>query len=230
MKRTEAQLCLHDARRLAHEVGNVLTPAKAYLERALDQDRLDDRTKHLLSHVQSSLSRLVELIEGVLGRVEAGGACRVEEVVREVVGLMSVVDPSKCIAVRRVHEWAGATVAVPSIQVHQLLTNLILNALAAADSGSRIEVTLSSENGGALVSIRNDGQVMPEILVHAIKDGRLPPEGLAFRSNGSGIGLRTSLEIAAKYGICMDAQVDRRGATTVSLRFPVLVEQVHRAA
>jgi two-component system, NtrC family, sensor kinase len=114
--------------------------------------------------------------------------------------------------------WQGGllrTVALPSTQVRQILLNLLLNAVQAAEPGS--EVVCSIEHGRATIEFRvaNRGQPIPaERLNHLFE----PFVGTS--DGGNGLGLWVTYQLVQQLGGRIDVSSNATDGTVVAVSLP----------
>lgn len=107
----------------------------------------------------------------------------------------------------------------------QALINLLLNALAAVRPGDRLRLATSSTDGWVDLSVSDTGPGMPpEVLARCFE------EGFTTKRTGSGLGLAiVKSTVDAHSGTLLIDSEPGRG-TTVTMRFPVAVDQTGPAA
>jgi CheY-like chemotaxis protein len=104
--------------------------------------------------------------------------------------------------------------------VVQVLTNLILNAIAASPKGGVITVTAASANREAVdaddveITVTDEGPGVPEPLRGVLFEG-----GRSLRPGGAGIGLRHANDLAKSVGGALSLADTPRGAR-FSVRWP----------
>lgn len=118
-------------------------------------------------------------------------------------------------------EVAGLPIAsAPSLV--QVLTNLLLNALAFSPPGSEVRIEAQAgPHDHVLVRVEDQGPGIPE----AMRD-RLFEGGVSSRRGGAGIGLRHSAALAATSGgeLRLAEAARRTRGTCFELRWPVAIE------
>lgn len=82
---------------------------------------------------------------------------------------------------------------IPSTPVRQILLNLLLNAVAAAEPKGRLECRVATAEGNLRMSIANDGkEISAAKLEHLYEPFALPADG---RSEGNGLGLWVTYQL-----------------------------------
>lgn len=101
-----------------------------------------------------------------------------------------------------------------------MLTNLIKNALEATPRTVPVEVSLTRAEAGALVTVRNRGEV-PEAIRHRFFQKHVT----AGKSRGTGLGAYSARLIAEAHGGGVELDTSEPGWTTVRLRLPLAAGQ-----
>jgi CheY-like chemotaxis protein len=81
----------------------------------------------------------------------------------------------------------------------QILTNLLLNAIAFTPRGSSVTLSLCEESAHAVFSVRDQGPGIPEERAHSLFCGG-PGGPVSTRRGGAGVGLRHSHSLAEMHG------------------------------
>jgi CheY-like chemotaxis protein len=111
--------------------------------------------------------------------------------------------------------FTGPTALVDDARVLlQILTNLLLNAVAFSPPGGRVEVSARNEHGEALILVADEGPGIPEE-----RRRRLFQRGSSTRRGGAGIGLAHAHELSSSHGGELSLLEAPRGAT-FQLRWP----------
>jgi signal transduction histidine kinase len=105
--------------------------------------------------------------------------------------------------------------------VHQLVTNLIDNAVGHNTPGGNIRITTRTSHDGAVVSVTNSGQVIPPAEVDRLFQPfqRFGPR-IARRDGGHGLGLSIVRAITIAHGATVEAHVRPEGGLTIDVTFP----------
>jgi CheY-like chemotaxis protein/two-component sensor histidine kinase len=197
-----------------HEVSNALTVVLGWLDRTL-AGGLDAEQQRALSiararaldgrdiarraigalpqePVQQTLAALLD--EALLGVLPEASSCGVRVSLRPLTGGPALLDDARVVL--------------------QILTNLLLNAVAFSPEGGQVEVTARIEDGDALILVADDGPGIPEE-----RQRRLFQRGATTRRGGAGIGLAHAHELARAHGGDLSLSDAPRGASFL-LRWP----------
>ncbi len=206
---------------VAHEFNNLLGGILGCLESA--RAGTDDPSVHDdLSMAQRTAGRAAELVSALLG-VARPGSGRFEPVPLETV-LDDVLRAAAVTARQRGIELASEIEASPVVegdegQLHQVVLNLVTNALQAVDDGERIVVRLAATEGRALLEVRDSGPgVDPE------DRGRVFEPFFTRRSGGTGLGLFVSYGIVERHGGRIEVDEAPEGGARFTVRLPLARE------
>lgn len=212
--------------RLAHEIRNPLSSMDIHFQ-LLEED-LED----LQPALRDAVSARLQTIRGELNRLEA--------IVKQYLRLAgpSAPDPEPvdvsalashaCALLRPEAERRGATIAeVPAValprvnadpgQVTQVLINLVINAIQAADNHGRIEVRVRAAGDEIAVEVADSGPGVPESQREAIFEPYYSD-----KSDGNGLGLWIAQQIAVAHRGSLDITDDAAlGGALFTLRLPV---------
>ncbi|MDI1449357.1 ATP-binding protein [Polyangium sp. 6x1] len=117
-------------------------------------------------------------------------------------------------------------------RVEQILSNLLDNALKFSPKGSAIEVRAQSDDGGAVLSVADQGPGLPaEMMEHVFDLFVQGEQGLARKSGGMGIGLALVKKLAELQGgsVSVVSAGEERGAV-FTVRFPEVSAPASTAA
>ncbi|GKS57000.1 hypothetical protein YTPLAS18_05270 [Nitrospira sp.] len=194
---------------VSHELRTPMTAIRGYIDNMLDglAGPLTEKQGHYLNRVKVNADRLTHMIAELLdlSRIEAG---KVELSLSEVDLRTLAIDVLD--EFQRMAQDKGVTVAMAAPEtvplfsgdrnkLHQVLTNLVGNALKFTPSEGRVEVSLSQPEPGILqVDVTDTGfgipaEELPRIFEKFFRGHTVPPE-----ARGAGLGLaivRTLIEL-----------------------------------
>lgn len=183
---------------IAHELKNPLASIKglsALVAREVSEGRAGerlavlrgevDRMQHILDELLTFTRPLVPL---AVTPVSVAGLCR------EVAALHEGLAGERGVALR-VQGDAGVSVACDPRKVHQVLINLLQNALTVSPAGSTITIAVQATADGAEIQVTDQGPGLdPEL------SARIFEPGVTGRSDGSGLGLTIARSLARQHG------------------------------
>jgi CheY-like chemotaxis protein len=201
-----------------HDVSNVLTVLLGWVAQARAAPVLADELDHALAIIESRARAARDLARRAIG-AEAAVEDRedaLDAIVHDVVGALTVEAARADVSIEVVEQADSALVA-HAVDASQILTNVIMNALAWAPSGSRIVVETEIRPMDAVVIVQDEGPGVSPALAGSVFSGASGREG------GAGIGLRHARALARAAGGDLDLVVDssRRGAR-FRLRWPLV--------
>jgi two-component system CheB/CheR fusion protein len=111
-------------------------------------------------------------------------------------------------------------------RLHQVLNNVVANAIKFSGKGGRVDVFVAREGSLASVSIRDEGEgVAPEFLPHMFDRFRQADAGMTRRQGGLGLGLTIVREIMSLHGGTVRAEsAGKNQGTKIHLEFAVAEE------
>jgi len=187
----------------AHELRTPIAAIRAQAQVALTEPD-EARRQHALRASLEGCDRATRLVEQLLtlSRLEAGAAVAMRPVdlaalARQVVGDL---------APRALHKRQdlGAATEPCAVQgdatlLGVLLRNLVDNALRYSPPGARIDVTVRSADGQALLQVEDSGPGLPADQAQRL--GRRFERGLGHEESGSGLGWSIVRRIAEAHGL-----------------------------
>jgi signal transduction histidine kinase len=112
----------------------------------------------------------------------------------------------------------GLTAAVESVEFQRLLSNLVNNAVEAFDEhGGTVTVSLSANEGRALIKVRDDGKgISPDILSKLGRRGETHG-----KASGTGLGLFHARTKVESWGGTLELSSELGKGTTAALALPL---------
>jgi signal transduction histidine kinase len=213
---------------VAHDIGNSLSAVKihaAVLERTLPADQVDVRTRiGSIRHLTQQMDRLRQDLLDVAA-IEAGrlsfdpAEVALSDVVQDVLAGVSGMAAEKEMEVR-----ASIPADLPAAwadreRIHQVLSNLVGNAIKFTPHGGRIIVAAAAEDGGARVSVADTGPgIPPEHLPHVFDRFW---QARSTRRAGAGLGLAIARGIVEAHGGAIGVESAPGRGTTFHFTLPL---------
>jgi len=181
---------------LLHEIGGPLTAVQLQLEQLARRVALDSggvqRVGMLIDDV-ARLSRIVRWAGRAAVPALALGEHDLRSIARRVVALEAAVAEPRGVALAVRSADTPVLVACDGDRMHQVIRNLVRNALEAA--ASFVEVEVAGERDAVYVVVRDDGPgIAAEIL------DRLGQPFVTTKPDGTGIGLVVVMQTVAQHG------------------------------
>ena len=143
---------------VSHELRTPMTSIKGYVENMLDglTGGLTERQAYYLGRVKFNVERLTRMINDLLdlSRIEAGRVelarvpLPISELIPEIVESLQPVAQAKSISIQHRHQGAPVEISGDRDKLHQILTNLIQNAVKFTPSGGQISIETKPVAGG----------------------------------------------------------------------------------
>jgi signal transduction histidine kinase len=211
------------AGRIAHDLRNPIAATKGFLSLARGPfaGELTGRALECVEHADGAVTRMAELVDGLLAFAQVGAQPSCVETDLSVLAGNLTRDLRTLIEATAAHVEVGPLPVVTSdpTLLRQLLQNLLSNAIkyARPDAPPRVEIMGGASGSSWFVSVSDNGRGIPaadrahvfELFV------RLPG---AQDVEGSGIGLATCARIADALGARIDITDSPLGGTTVTVR------------
>lgn len=212
--------------RVSHELRSPLTVMRTNLSVLLEGlvGPVTPGQVELLGSCQDSIDRLSRLIENVLdlSRIESGNVCSNRaavdpfEVVQAVVNYLQAVARERRIELRAERDDGTAgTIWADSDQMHQVLLNLVDNALKFTPPGGTVRVSVESHGDATRFAVHDTGTGVPAQVRDRIFDRFVQgphPEGT--RRRGVGLGLSIARSLVELHGGSLEVSSEEgRGAT-----------------
>jgi signal transduction histidine kinase len=211
--------------KINHDLRNMLTSAQMASERLADSP--DPEVARVLPRLERALGRAAALSRNVLeyGRSEEPPPQRVRIALAPAIAAAAEDAGLTADGVRLVRSIpARLSLQADADQLHRILVNLMRNARQAIENdptrrtGRRgvIRVTASAEDGDVVLRIADDGPGIPPRL----SENLFEPFVSGRPSEGAGLGLAISRELAANHGGALSLVETGPTGTTFALRVP----------
>ncbi len=208
---------------IGHDLRTPLTAMRVAIE-AIEDGLVEDPDRYLKS-MKTDIDTLAELIDdlAVLTSFEAGGVrpyehVDVAELADETVEALAPLAAASGVSVR-----VGGSTPVPvrgdPAALGRVLRNLVDNALRYAPDGSVVEVSATTADGFAHVSVADEGPGFPPDLVSRAFDRFATDDPSRRRGSGTGLGLAIAKSVVEAHGGSIWIDRDAPGGS-VSFRIP----------
>ncbi|MFZ7086640.1 sensor histidine kinase [Curtobacterium sp. RRHDQ10] len=222
---------------VSHELRTPLAVQRAAIQIGLDDDADPTDVRRTREELLAANRRSEQLIEGLLVLAEADrglgdriGPVDVEALVQDVLVLHRA--SAAAVGVELVVDTAGsATVRGDRVLLHQLVTNLVDNAIAYNRPGGTVWVRVAPD--GAVLEVENTGTpIEPDAVPVLLEPFRRGPDGVAGGGRDragstagpsrphSGIGLSVVAAVTRVHGWTLAVDARSGGGLVVGLRMP----------
>jgi CheY-like chemotaxis protein len=211
-----------------HDVSNALTVLLGWVAEARTGRGSPEQVNRALAIVEERARTARDLARRAIGAqaVIDDREEPLDAVVSEVVEALSVEAQRAGVTLLIKTHAPGVRVPLPG-DASQILTNVLLNALAWAPKGSQVNIEIQADSATAMVFVQDEGPGVPAAQVPRIFDGASNREG------GAGVGLRHARAVARAAGgelelVALVTEPVRRGAR-FRLRWPRVEATLPRA-
>lgn len=188
-----------------HDVSNALTVLLGWVGEARGPDATAETTAYALQIIEQRARIARDLARHAIGAARIDEQKPAGELAREVADALKV-EAAKVGATLEVRGADVPTRLSGAIDVSQILTNLVMNALAHAPKGTAVEVEVALEDTRCVFTVADSGPGVPAASHATIFEGE------SRRPGGTGVGLRHSRALARVWGGDVELLPTPRGA------------------
>ena len=194
---------------VTHDLRSPLTSVRGYCEMLRSEKDLTDAEKETsLSHIEKSVLRMNEMVASLLDLVSIeAGKLSIDKkpldyaaICGELEGMFAPVAKGKDVEL----SWEVAKVPLKvqgdSVRLHQVLSNLVSNALKHTPKGRRVKVAVSAEDGKILTEVTDTGEGIPKEDQERIFEQFYQAETSTHKREGLGLGLAIAKDIVTAHG------------------------------
>ena len=183
-------------------------------------------TPRIEQSAKAQLKMVNDLLD--LGRVNTGKLkveprpIQLARIARMAIEVARPAAAAKCIEIAAAFAPGAGEVGADPDRLHQVMGNLLANAVKFTGSGGRITVELREDDAFAELTVTDTGQgIAPELLPHIFDRFRQGDSTSTRQTSGLGLGLTLVREIVALHGGSVAAHSAGRGAgASFSVRLP----------
>jgi PAS domain S-box-containing protein len=183
---------------LAHEIGTPLNVISATAEWLMLDGEGAERSRRLSEIIAETdrISRLVRELLAFSRERRAGRApVPVGEAVARVRSLLAISAEKKRVSLETDLADGVPPVLAAADDLHQVLMNLLVNAVDAVPAGGRVGVRARAGGGQVTIEVHDDGPGVPEALRERVFD-----PFFTTRAEGTGLGLAVCARVVAAHG------------------------------
>lgn len=215
---------------VSHELKTPMTTIGGFIDGILDGTIPPEKQEYYLKIVSDEVKRLSRLVKEMLNmsKIEAG-EMKIkptsfdisEKMFRILVSFEQVID-KKCIEIRGFDQIQGIVVEADEDSLHQVLYNLIDNAVKFTNEGGYIQVNARIENENAVISIRNSGEgISSEELSRVFERFYKVDKSRSKDVKGTGLGLYIVKNIIEMHGGNIVARSEQGEYSEFEFRIPL---------
>ena len=211
----------------SHELKTPLAAIRLLTDSILQTDNIDPATaREFVSDIGAEAERLSRITEDLLRLTRLDSdvlepAVRVEvlPVLQQVLRMMELLAEERNIAVTYEAE-EGCCVRSTRDEIHQVVYNLVDNALKYTGSGGRVEVRLFREGGDVVLTVADNGVGIPEEELPRVFERFYRVDKARSRAaGGTGLGLSIVSDTVKKRGGTISAANREGGGTVFTVRW-----------
>jgi two-component system sensor kinase FixL len=205
---------------IAHEIKNPLLIIGGFARQLLKVPALDDKSRHKLSIIAEEVGQLEAMVAEMREFVRRPPAVKrpgqIGDALTAALELFYDTFRERHIQVRRVEETPLPAIAFDPQQVHQVLINLLKNALEAMPGGGEITITSRVTGANAEISVRDTGVgLAPEVAAKIFQPY------FTTKEKGTGLGLANCQSIIAEHGGDIRVASAPGQGTTFTIQLPL---------
>ena len=217
---------------VSHELKTPISALRAHLENLLDGvEEPNPETLQVMLVQSERLGRLVdELLD--LSKLESGDVplerepVEVAPLVAQVLSEIQVARPESAVSVSDELPVDLPAVYADRERVHQVLFNLLDNAVRLTPSGGRVTVSASRHSGSVDVAVADTGPgISPEDLPRVFERFFRVDASRSRDDGGTGIGLAIARSVVEAHGGRIWAESERGKGSTFTFELPVAPDQ-----
>ena len=213
----------------AHELRTPVTTMLMHAQDGLATTPLSDEQRECFVACQRAARRMRSLLESLLqlARLDAGQELHnpksidLAELALDAIELVQPLAEQHGLVIN--NQLQNVTVRADAERLVQVLTNLLTNAIQYNRDQGEVHVSLSADNGFALLSIADNGPgIAPEHLPHLFERFYRADTSRSSKDGHSGLGLAISKAIIEAHGGTIEATSVLGQGATFTLRMPVV--------
>ena len=209
----------------SHELRTPLTSVRGYAE--LYQSGATDDAPMVIDRISEEAGRMSLLVEDLLalvrmdeGRPLAKNRVDMLELVLETAESARAGFPNRTVQV--VNETGDVPIVIGDVnRLHQVLGNLVTNALRHAGEDAEVKLRLDKRDGNVIVDVEDNGQGIPaEDVPHLFERFYRPDVSRSRASGGSGLGLSIVKGLVEAHGGTVTVDSEEGKGTRFRIALP----------
>ncbi|MBN2491204.1 MAG: HAMP domain-containing protein [Planctomycetes bacterium] len=205
---------------VAHEFNNLLGGILGSAEAALEEQDLGPRSREAVAMIHRTAGRAARITENLLRFARPGDPDRAPAplgaLVADALKLVEAEARKRGVVIRLEAAELGTGAAVAG-ELHQVVLNLLVNAVQASPPGGTVMVELFREGDVLGIAVVDEGEGIPEALRDKVFDPFFTTKG---PDGGTGLGLSVSYGIVERNRGTLEFAPGPRGGTRFVVRVP----------
>ena len=214
---------------VSHELRTPLTAIKGYSEALMDETPPEDASQKFLEIIHRHASRMERLVNDLLrlARLDAGqevpefALCEVDELLESVVRDFEPQAEVKQQQVRITVSPAARTLVVDPAKLHDILRNLVENAINYTPPNGQIDINADIVDGKYRLRVTDNGPGLPHEDIARVFERFYRVDKSRARPGGTGLGLSIVKNLAHVLGGEVTAANRDQGGAEFTLTLPV---------
>ncbi len=182
---------------IAHELRTPMTSIKGFIDGILDETIPADQRQKYLVIVSDEVGRLTRLTQNMLdiSGLEAGNrllSLQPVDIVAKIEAVLATFEPrfaENGLTIQFEHPQPGVKVMAEDDYLHEVLYNILDNAIKFSYKGGTVRATVEVEKASATISVFNTGAGIPKSDMPYIFDRFFKTDQSRGNKSGSGLGL-----------------------------------------
>jgi two-component system NtrC family sensor kinase len=205
---------------IAHQLGTPLNVVRArgtmIARGEVSEQRMRELGRVIVEHVDRISDTIRQLLNFARREEATFAPGDLAKTVQETIDLVEPLALERRIRVSNTTTLASAPLAMDAAQVHQALTNILVNALHATEADQEVQVAVKPAADGFAVEIQDAGKgIAEEHLPHIFE----PFYTTKRAGDGTGLGLSVADGIVRRHGGSIEIETSERG-TLFRVRLP----------
>jgi two-component system phosphate regulon sensor histidine kinase PhoR len=214
---------------VSHELRTPLTAIRGYVEALGDEEAAPEERRRFLDVIVRHTDRMERLVKDLLrlARLDAGQEpldlveCNVDTLLRTVAGDLSPLSEERRQRVDIRVQPDAASVRADGAKLHDVIRNLLANAISYAPEGSTIALESSRRNGSIAISVADEGPGIPEAdLSRVFERFYRVDKSRARDPGGTGLGLAIVKHLVGLHGGEVTAENRPAGGAMFTILLP----------
>jgi len=216
----------HISAGMAHEIRNPLNSINLFAQILLSAPELDDENRNYVGKITQEVERIDKILLQMLAASKGEGEKRdridLVNIINKVLADAKIQIDAQNVEVDCQLDESAPMIEADPVEIEQIFTNLITNALFEMPKGGRLGIILASDAENLVVKISDTGKgIPPENL------SRLCDPFFTTKEKGAGFGLSVVLRIVKGCGGKINVENNSERGATFSVELPFLPSFVH---
>lgn len=204
---------------LTHEMRNPLASIKLVLSGLKSAETIPERERRRVGLVLGEVDRLDDLLSETLDYVRpvrlSDRPLVLDELLSQVLKQQMPLLEAKGIRLNRKASAGDSAIRMDEAQMHQVLLNLLKNAVEASPQGGEIRLSLQHQEGTLVLDLENGGDPLSEET-----EKRAFEPFYSTKPKGTGLGLGLAKRVVEEHGGTIELSSGAATGTRVTLRIP----------